>query len=313
MQRAAWLLLCLLALPAGPARAAQPPPPGEQGQPAQTTLVLAKVSDNPRKHYKRLRPILDYVVARMGDLGVRRGRLLFARSNRQMLAYLRARQVDWITETPVSAMLFVEAGGARVLLHRRKKGQAEYRTVFITRKDSGITHLTDLVGRRIAFEDPGSTSAFFRPAATLLAAGVPLARLATPRDPVPAGRAGYAFAAGEVNIATWVHKGLVDAGAYNGRDWTTDDHTPRAFRDDLTIFHTTEPLPRALELVRGDLDPALAARLEAILLAAHRDREGRRALDAYQETERLEPLDAHIVQGLERARAILHALPDAMK
>ena len=40
-----------------------------------TTLVLGRVSDDPKAHYERLRPLLDYVVAHMADLGIREGRL----------------------------------------------------------------------------------------------------------------------------------------------------------------------------------------------------------------------------------------------
>ena len=33
-------------------------------------LVLGRISDDPKAHYEQLKPLLDYVVARMGDVGV---------------------------------------------------------------------------------------------------------------------------------------------------------------------------------------------------------------------------------------------------
>ena len=67
-------------------------------------LVLGRVSDDPRQHYEQLRPLLDYVVPRMADVGIREGRVLMARDSRQMESYLRRGRVDWVTETSGSAM-----------------------------------------------------------------------------------------------------------------------------------------------------------------------------------------------------------------
>jgi phosphonate transport system substrate-binding protein len=57
-------------------------------------------------------------------------------------------------------MRLKEDAGAEPLLQEWKKGVAEYKTVFFVRKDSGITSFKALVGKKIPFEDAGSTSAF---------------------------------------------------------------------------------------------------------------------------------------------------------
>ncbi len=268
------------------------------------TLVIGKVSDNPKKHYKYLKPIVDYAVQRMGDLGITEGKVLMARDNRQMIRYLRRGKVDWVTETAFSAVLYEEKAGAEILVRKWKKGVPEYYTVFFTRNDSGIESLADLRGRVIAFEDPGSTTAFFVPASVLLGEGYELAQLESPREKPPADMVGYVFAGDEINISTWVHKGLVDAGAYNNLDWKTEDHTPSLFRKNMTIFHQTRSFPRAVELVRKDLDPAVKSRLKTILLKAHDDPKGRSALKAYQKTTQFDELDTGTKAGLEEARRI---------
>jgi len=33
-------------------------------------LVLGRISDDPQAHYEQLQPLLDYVVARMRDVGI---------------------------------------------------------------------------------------------------------------------------------------------------------------------------------------------------------------------------------------------------
>ena len=47
------------------------------------TLVLGKISDNPKAHFVGLRPLLDYVVERMSDLGVTEGKIIISRDRRQ--------------------------------------------------------------------------------------------------------------------------------------------------------------------------------------------------------------------------------------
>ena len=78
-------------------------------------LVLGRVSDDPAAHYGQLKQLLDYVVPRMADVGIREGRVLMARDVRQMESYLRRGRVDWVTETAASAMALETRAGARPL------------------------------------------------------------------------------------------------------------------------------------------------------------------------------------------------------
>jgi len=101
-----------------------------------------------------------------------------------------------------------------------------------------------------------------------------------------------------------VHKGLVDAAAYNNLDWKTEDHTPSLFRKNMTIFYKTEPFPRAVELVRKELDTTIKDRLKAILLQAGDDPKARSVLKAYQKTSKFDALDDTTKAGLDEARRI---------
>ncbi len=294
------LLACVLVLAVGVVSAAD--------RDRDRTLVIGKVSTNPKKHYRYLKPMAEYVVARMHDLGIDRVEVLMARNNRQMARYLRKGQVDWVTETVFSAIEFEDRAGAEILLLKWKKGVPAYHTVFFAREDSGIRTLADLKGRVITLQDAGSTSGFFVPAAELIGAGLQLEHLDSPRDSASGDRVGYVFATEEINMSTWVHKGLVDAGAFANLDWQKEDHLPRVFRDSMHIFHRSEDFPRALELVRKDLRPEVKQRLKEILLAAHEDPGASAALYAYQRTKRFAELDEEVRTGIERARMIKEAL-----
>ena len=276
------------------------------------TLVIGKVSTNPKKHYKYLKPIAEYVVEQMQDLGIDRVEVLMAKDNRQMISYLKRGKVDWVTETVFSAVEYEEKAGAEIILLKHKKGVGQYHSVFFTRKNSGIDSLQDLKGRVITFEDEGSTSAFFIPASILLDAGLELVRLESPRDTVDGDQVGYVFGNDEINMSTWVHKGLVDAGAYANLDWEKGDHNPGAFKNDMKLFHQSAPFPRAIEVVRNGLRPEVKQRLISVLLAANDDPDARAAMKAYQKTSQFDPIDDSIQAAIDRARGLKPGVEDRL-
>lgn len=272
------------------------------------TLVLGKVSDNPKKHYRYLKPMVDYVAEHMKDLGITETKVLMARDNRQMISYLQQGKIDWVTETPFSAVIFQDKAGAELLVRKWKKGVPVYHSVLFTRKDSGINSLADLKGKTIAFEDPGSTSAYFVPASVLIRAGLGLVRLYRPREKPPSDKVGYVFSGEEINTSTWVQKGLVDAGAYSNLDWEKEGHLPQRFTKELKIIHRTKEFPRAVELTRKGLDPRIKQRLMETLLNAHNDPQAKKALRAYQKTKKFDEIDEQLLAGLEEVRLILKIL-----
>ena len=287
-----------LALLAMAARAQEAPAPAAPAP--QEVLVLGRISDDPRQHYEALRPLLDYVVPRMKDVGIREGRVLMARDAQQMVSYLRRHRVDWLTETPAMAVAYRERAGAQILLSTERGGGDLYHTVFFVRRDSGIRTLQDLKGRSIAFQNLYSTSSYVAPAAELLNAGLQLDLLLSPMDRPEPESVGYLFARSEANISTWVHKRLVDAGAFANLDWNDLHRLPESFREDLAVIHETAPFPRAVEVVRPGMDPRVQARLRQVLLEARDDPEARIPLLAFFGTNGFKPLDAEAEAALER-------------
>lgn len=272
-------------------------------------LVLGRISDDPKEHYEQLKPLLDYVVPRMADVGIREGRILMAHDVQQMNSYLRRGRVDWVTETPGTGMLLQQGSGAKPLLLTERDGVSRYTTVFFARRDSGIRSLKDIRGRRIAFQNPYSTSAYYVPASELLDQGLQLEILLSPMDRAEPDVVGYIFARTELNIATWVHKRLVDVGVMSNLDWQNPQRVPAAFRNDLQIIYESPPYPRALEMVRGGMDPKVAARLREVLLEASTDPDAREALLRFFKTTRFMPVDEgsqhtlqYIGEGVQRIR-----------
>jgi len=279
------LLTCLFGLLAGLALAA----PARAGDPH--VLVLGRISDDPKAHYEQLKPLLDYVVPRMADVGITEGRILMARDLQQMTSYLRRGRVDWVTETSANAMRLEDRAGARPLLLTERNGVSDYRALIFVRRDSGIASLDDLRGRSVAFQNTSSTSAYVVPAMQLLQHGLAPQILLSPMDRPDDRSVGYVFAGSELNIATWVHKRLVDAGAMSNLDWDDPQRTPASYRRDFRIIDQSRAYPRALEMVRGDLDGRIQARLREVLVEAGKDPDAREALLQFFRTTRFLPID----------------------
>ena len=269
-------------------------------QAAEGVLVLGRISDDPKAHYEQLKPLLDYVVPRMRDVGIREGRILMARDTQQMASYLRRGRVDWVTETAGTGMLLSQRSGAQPLLLTERDGTSHYRSIFFVRRDSPVRAIEDLRGHSVAFQLPSSTSAYFVPVSELLAREVPVDLLLSPKDTVASDSVGYLFARTELNIATWVHKRLVTAGAMSNLDWNNPKRMPAAFRRDLRIIDQSEPYPRALEMVRGDLDSRVRARLQEVLEDAANDPDAGEALLRFFKTTRFMPVDPASRASLER-------------
>jgi phosphonate transport system substrate-binding protein len=276
---------------------------GESANATSGVLVLGRVSDDPQAQYESTKTLLDYAVARMGDVGIREGRVLMARDALQMASYLRRGRVEWVTETAGGAMLLQRRAGVEPFLISDRNGVRRYHTIYFARRDGVVKSIDALRGHRIAFQNRTSTSAYFIPSMELLARGMDMEILGSPFDTPTADSVGYVFARSERNIATWVHKGLVDVGAVSNLDWTNQTHIPEFFKSDFVILRESDEVPRGVEVVRSDLDAAVRARLREVLLGMAEDPGAVGLLEPYQLSMRYFDLDERDRRDLKRLRA----------
>ena len=273
------------------------------GESDASVLVLGRVSDDPKAHYDQLKPLLDYVVPRMASVGIRSGRILMARDLQQMTSYLRRGQVDWVNETAGNAALLERRGVAKSFLVTEREGATRYHSVFFVRRDSPVRSLKDLVGRSVAFQNPYSTSAYYLPAAQLLDEGMTLELLLSPMDKPAPGAVGYLFARTELNITTWVHKRLVDAGVFSNLDWANPQRMPPSFARDFRIVGVSQDVPRALMLTRKGMDPRVEARLREVLMEASTDPDAGEVLRRFIGTSRFVPITDEDRRALDKLGA----------
>ena len=273
-------------------------------------LVLGCVSNDPKADYDELKPLLDYLVPRMADVGIREGRILMARDMQQMGSYLRRGRVDWVTGSVATGLQLQARAGAVPLLLSERDGLSHDRTVFFVRRDSAVASLRDLRGHSIAFKDSASPSAYFVPAMQLLQQDMSLQRLLSPMDRPDGRSVGFVLGGSDLNVVAWVSHGLVDAGAMGQARFDDPATTPASVRGAFRVIGTSNPYPLALEVSRSDLEPRVRERLRELLIRAAGDPDAREALLQFSATTRFLPIDADdettlgtLRSGIARVRA----------
>jgi phosphonate transport system substrate-binding protein len=276
-------------------------------------IVVGRATDRPDKDYRKLKQLADYLAPRLREFGIAGARVQLAEDHETMKKLLREGRVDVVSETVFSALIYAEQTGAELLLREWRDGVPTYHTVLFARRDSSIAGPLDLLGKTIAFEDPGSTSAYFVPRAELQSAGLRLVELADFQRGPPPDAVGYLFASSEEKILEWVFQRRVQAGAFSNIDWDQAEDLPPRMKKELAVFHRSAELPRAVVLVRRDVPEALKQQIKEVLLAAHtaalqalqEDPQGRTAIQAYRDVPKYDELVGEAAAGIAAARELL--------
>ena len=245
-------------------------------------LTMGKVTRMVSKQQRRMEPIIACLASRLSDVGIERGELLLAKDNDALIEYLQEGEVDIVLETPFSACLYKLKINALPILMMQRQGVTEYKGLIFVRKDNRIQSLKDLKGRVIAFEDPGSTSAYVLPRLAIEAEGLEMVEVRSADSAVPEDKVGYVFAGEELNVSTWVFFDRVDAGALSSLDWDDQEDNPAPYRKEFEIIYETMSVPRMLVLVREGMDGHLRERITEELLNMDRNEEGREALKPFK-------------------------------
>ncbi|GAA0701082.1 phosphate/phosphite/phosphonate ABC transporter substrate-binding protein [Marinobacterium maritimum] len=262
------------------------------------TLVLAQISDRPKKDFRQLRPMAEHIVEALAPFGYDSASVKIYPDLSQLETAIRKGQVHWITETPLSAARLYQHQLATPIARKWKRGQHTYQSLIYVPADSPVQSLQDLTGRVIAFEHPNSFSSYFLPLTALHQHGLATSPLETPRQTVPADKVGYAFSRNERNNLLWVDKGIAAAGALNDGDWTTPGRLPAELLQKMRIIHRSAPYPRAFEMVTPNLEPGAREALTQALLAMHPEQD-KSLLQRYEQTSRITRLEADDLQLLQ--------------
>ena len=253
------------------------------------TITLGIVAEiNQKEVEEHFRGFVRYVAKKLSSAPAIEGRIAMAPTQSRLAGLLTERKADFYMESPYPTYLINSVYGAgKLLLRRWKGGMAEYHALIFTSRNGATKRLEDLRGKIIAFEDPGSTSGHFLPKFFLSRRGFKLSQKTRIEPNVSPGEVGYIFAYSQDKLIDLVLTKQVAAGAFSNDDYAALDERKKS---DITILAETDRLPRHLVSVRRDLAPALANRLEKILLSMDQDPEGRLILQRTDGTTKFDAL-----------------------
>jgi phosphonate transport system substrate-binding protein len=192
---------------------------------------------------------------------------------------LRVNKLDVAFLTPASYVLARNEANVKVVLKSERKGIAAYYAAIITRADSGIQKLEDLRGKTFAFGDALSTTGNIFPRKMFKERGI---------DPVRDFKQ-ILYSGGHDATVLAVLNGKVDAGATYANSPDSDDTAWMRYLKDpkdvkkIRAIAFSEPIPADNLVINGNLDEAIAKKVEETFLQLSRDHKGKQMMrDLYQ-------------------------------
>ena len=259
-------------------------------------LVFGRVQDNPVRAIRDRQEFVDYVAKKLAPLGFMGGRVLVLEKVGQLAQAVREGKVDFFHDSVAATVVVSRLSGSIPILRQWKYNEAEYYSVILVKKDSGIDDLSGLKGKVIAFDEPHSTSAHILPRMVLLEKKLKIVRVVEPRQ-VELDAVGYIHSSDD-NAPNLLVTGKVDAAATSHREF---ENLRPEIQSGIKIIARSMSVPRQLISVRKDLEPKVAIALKELLLSMDKNREGQGVLNRQQGTTNIDVIPS---ESLERMKVV---------
>lgn len=255
------VLLATWGTPARQARAEE-----EQG-----SLLLGLIpEENIFKQMKRYLPLGDYLGEQIGM----KVRFTILSRYPHIITRFTSRGLDGAFFGIFTSVLAEETLGVIPVARPIKlDGTTTARSYIFVRRDSGITTLAELKGRRGAFVDQVTATGYLYFAASLKRAG--LGRI----DQV---LREFTYTGSHDSVIYTVLSGRADVGAVKGRVLENMADRDPLVRDELLVLDRSEALPDNTLYLRRDLPLELKIRIQQVLLEMHESAEGREVLARFE-------------------------------
>ena len=250
-------------------------------------LRLSAIPDeNPQEMLRIYQPFADYLTKEIG-IPVKFTPVVDYAATVEGLAANRLDMVWYGGLTSVQAAK--RAKGAHRIIMRKE--DAQFKSYFITTKNSGIKSLKDLKGKTFAFGSVSSTSGHLMPRYFLLKNGI------NPEKDF----AKFSFSGAHDATAAWVEAGQVDAGALNFLVWDKLVDTKKVDTNKVVIFWTTPPYVDYVWTVRGGVDKGTVEKIKkAFLKLDYNKPDDKKLLDLHR-TKGYIPAKDEDWKGIEEA------------
>jgi phosphonate transport system substrate-binding protein len=230
--------------------------------------VSAIPDENPQELLRIYTPFADYLTKEIG-IPVRFTPVVDYAATVEGLAANKLDMVWYGGLTSVQAARMAK-GAKRIIM---RKEDTEFKSQFITRKETGIHDLKDLKGKTFSFGSVSSTSGHLMPRYYLIKGGI------NPEKDF----AKFSFSGAHDATAAWVEAGRVDAGALNFLVWDKLVANKKVDTDKVVVFWTTPPYVDYVWTVRGGLDKAIVDKIsQAFLKLDYNNPEHKKLLDLHR-------------------------------
>ena len=253
---------------------------------ADTLRVSAIPDEDPQELLRKYKPFTDYIAKEVG-VKVKFVPVVDYAATVEGLAANRLDIVWYGGFTSVQATQ--RAKGATRLAMREE--DASFKSVFVTRTDSGIKELADLKGKTFAFGSVSSTSGHLMPRHFLKAAGV---------DPERDFKK-FGFSGAHDATAAWVAAGRVDAGALNFLVWKKLVNNKKIDTGKTNVFWTTPPYVDYVWVARGGVSKEIREKFKQALLKLDYSKPEDKKIMDLQRTKKFIPAKDSDWDGIRKA------------
>ena len=238
------------------------------GQALKELRISAIPDENQQEMLRIYQPFADYLTKEIG-IPVKFTPVVDYAATVEALAANRLEMVWYGGLTSVQAAK--QAKGARRIIMRKE--DAEFKSHFITTKESGIKSLKDLKGKTFAFGSVSSTSGHLMPRYFLIKNGI------NPEKDFSK----FSFSGAHDATAAWVEAERVDAGALNFLVWDKLVETKKVDTNKVRIFWTTPPYVDYVWTVRAGVDKSTVEKItKAFLKLDYNKPEDKKLLDLHR-------------------------------
>ena len=253
---------------------------------ADVLRVSAIPDEDPQELLRKYKPFADYIAKEVG-VKVKFVPVLDYAATVEGLA---ANRLDIVWYGGFTSVQAVERAKGATRLAMREE-DASFKSVFVTRTDSGIKTLADLKGKTFAFGSVSSTSGHLMPRHFLRAAGV---------DPERDFRK-FGFSGAHDATAAWVEAGRVDAGAVNFLVWRKLVDKKKIDTKTTHVFWSTPPYVDYVWVARGGVPEEIREKFkQALLKLDYSKPEDKKVMDL-QRTRKFIPAKDSDWDGIRKA------------
>jgi phosphonate transport system substrate-binding protein len=198
--------------------------------------------DVPAAMHKRLVPLTQYLSEALG----KEVKLKLSSNMPEAIRAVSHHNVDLAYLTPVAYLRAHAMGGAKLVVKTVTKGKASFKLMIVTRQDSPLQNVQDLIGKRFAFGDPAA----LLQRATVVGAGMPLEKFSQ-----------YKFLGHYDNIVRAVMRREFDAGILK------DTMAYKWQKKGIRILYQSPDLPPYNIAASSKIDDATLAKVRQAFLA----------------------------------------------